>query len=61
LLYTNLKPNIMGRKKIVDRGEIKKSFTLVVEEKYLINQDKEQLRTVAYSAIVGFINNQKTK
>lgn len=46
----------MGRKKIIDRGEIKKSFTLVVEDKYLINQNKDELRAVAYSAIVNHVN-----
>ncbi len=51
----------MARPKIKDRGEIKSILTISIEEKYLTNQDKEQLRTVAYSAIVRFINNQKTK
>jgi len=50
----------MARPKIKDRGEIKDILTISIERKYLTNQDKEQLRTVAYSAIVGFINNQKT-
>lgn len=51
----------MARPKIKDRGEVKDILTISIERKYLTNQDKEQLRTVAYSAIVGFINNQKTK
>jgi hypothetical protein len=51
----------MARPKIKDRGEIKDILTISIERKYLTNQDKEQLRTVAYSAIVYFINNQKTK
>lgn len=51
----------MARPKIKDRGEIKDILTISIERKYLINQDKEELRTVAYSAIVEFINNQKTK
>lgn len=52
----------MARPKIKDRGEIKDILTISIERKYLTNQDKDQLRTIAYSAIVGFINNnQKTK
>jgi len=59
--HTVLNGSPTGKKPIKDRGEIKDILTISIEEKYLTNQDKEQLRTVAYSAIVGFINNQKTK
>lgn len=50
----------MSRPKIKDRGEVKSILTISIEEKYLTNQDKEQLRAVAYSAIVNHVN-QKTK
>jgi len=63
----------MARKPIKDRGEIRSILTVSIEEKWLINQDKDELRGVAYTAIVnyilnkrkekseGFIKNQKTK
>lgn len=51
----------MARPKIKDRGEVKDILTISIERKYLINQDKEQLRMVSYSAIIEFINKKKTE
>lgn len=41
----------MGRKKIEDRGEIKKTFGLTIESKWIENQDHDKLRFVACEAI----------
>lgn len=56
----------MGRKKLVDRDEIKVSFTITIEQKWINNQDHEELRRVACDSISKYveqhsINNQKTK
>lgn len=45
----------MARPKMKDRTMIKSILTISIEEKYLINQDKDLLREIAYKAIVNYL------
>lgn len=49
----------MGRKKIEDRGEIKKTFGLTIEYKWIDNQDHDKLRHVACEAIKKYVESEK--
>lgn len=45
----------MARPKIKDRGKIRTILTIGIEEEWLLNQDKDELRGVAYTAIINYI------
>lgn len=49
----------MPAKKIQDRGEVKKTFSLTIESKFLENQDHDKLRFVACEAIRKYVESQK--
>lgn len=49
----------MGRKKIEDRGEIKKTFALTIACKWIDNQDHDKLREVACKAIQKHVESEK--
>lgn len=42
-------------------GEKKGILTIYIEEKYLNNQNKEQLREIAYKAILTHLSNENKK
>lgn len=50
----------MPRKKL-SQDEKKEILTIWIEGKYLKNQNKEQLREIAYNAILTHLNNENKK
>jgi len=46
-------------RKTLPEGEKKSILTIYIEGKYLKNQDKDKLRSVAYEAILKFVNDGK--
>lgn len=49
-----------GRKKIPE-SEKKGILTIMIENKFLTNQNKDELREIAYNAIISHVTNEKTK